>query len=289
MCVYGSPPSPPPSDDGSYDSDASEGSDEPRLTPQELGGLFVDFYSFMATLNFDKSELKIPPPTGWPEITAESCGHTKSHYTVEVMRYLPYFNNKSTSQIHHRSKLFDLTAWKPGDFKKHSEIHEFKEFWSSEDEQDPSDVVCIAEGYGTFGRRLWLLVKDCEIIEELHKADMCGVVRVEDFFSNLREQYENLKLIPGERRITIEAENVPERKQRITEDEVNSQTEEWGTDLDIQYVRQIYRDYGWPHSFNMEAAFRAVDTWLEPSGSGVEGGPRGDTWPRIADDWDGKP
>ncbi|GKU11787.1 hypothetical protein FLAG1_12144 [Fusarium langsethiae] len=289
MCGHNSSPSPPPSDDGSHDSDDSEGSDEPRLTPQELGVLFVDFYSFMATLNFDKSELKIPPPTGWSEVTLESCGHMKSDYTVEVMRYLPYFDNKSTSQIHYRSKLFDLTVWTPGDFKKHSEIHQAMEFWSSEDEQDPSDVVCIAEGYGTGGRGLWLLVKDCEIIEELSEVDVMSAVPVEDFFSNLREQYENLKLIPGERRITIEAENVPERKQRITEDEVNGQTEEWGTDLDIQYVRQIYRDYGWPHSFDMEAASRVVDTWLEPSGSDVEEGPRGYSWPRIANDWDGKP
>jgi hypothetical protein len=243
----------------------------------------------MATLNYKKSELKIPPPTGWSEITPESCGHIKSDYTVEVMRHLPYFDNKSTSQIHYRSKLLDLTVWTPGDFKKHSETHEAMEFWSSEDEQDPSDVICIAEGYGSYGRGLWLLVKDCEIIEELSEADVVSAVPVEDFFSNLRERYENLRIIPGERRITIEAENVPERKQRITEDEVNSQTEDWGTDLDIQYVRQIYRDHGWPHSFNLEAASRAVNTWLEPPGSGVEGGPRGNGWPRSPDDWDGKP
>lgn len=282
MCGHGSSPSPPPSDDGSHDSHVSEGSDEPRLTPQELGALFVDFYSFMTTLNYDQSDLKIPPPTGWPEITLESCGHIKSDYTVEVMRHLPYLDNKSTAQIHYRSKSLDLSVWTPEDFKRHDEIYDFMEFWSSEDEQDPSDVVCIAEGYGTYGRILWLLVKDCEIIEHLNKADALSAIPVEDFFSNLREQYENLKLIPGKGRITIEAEKVPKRKQRITKDEVNSQAEGLGTDLDIQYVRQIYRDHGWPHSFNLEAASRAVDTWLEPSNSDSEG-PRGYDW--WKDDW----
>lgn len=73
-------------------------------------------------------------------------------------------------------------------------------------------MVCIAEGYGTAGRVLWLLVKDCEITEHLAKVDMMSEVTVEDFFSNLKEQYENLKLIPGKSRITIEAENIPECK-----------------------------------------------------------------------------
>ncbi|KAI1069962.1 hypothetical protein LB507_007890 [Fusarium sp. FIESC RH6] len=280
MCGHGSLPSPPSSDDGSYDSDASEGSDEPRLTPQELGALFVDFYSFMTTLTYDKSDLKIPPPTGWPEITPESCGYIKSDYAVEVIRHLPYFVNKSTTQFHYRSKLLDLRAWSPEDFKRHHEIHDCYEFWSSEDVQDHSDVVCIAEGYGTGGRVLWLLVKDCEIIEHINKADMMSEVKVEDFFSNLRDWYENLKLIPGKGRVTIEAEKVPEREQRITEDEVNSQTERWGTDLDIQYVRKIYRDHGWPHSFNFEAASRAVNTWLEPLGLDSEG-PRGFAWETV--------
>nr|CEG02874.1 unnamed protein product [Fusarium pseudograminearum CS3487] len=94
----------------------------------ELGALFVDFYSFMATLNYDKSELKIPPPTGWPEITSESCGGTKSDYAIEVLRHLPYFNSKGKSRIHYKSKLCDLTAWSPDDFKKNRETYDFMEF-----------------------------------------------------------------------------------------------------------------------------------------------------------------
>jgi len=132
MSLDGNLPSPPPSDDGSYDSDDSEGSNEPRLSPQEIGSLFLDFYSFMTTLNYHKSDLKIPPPTGWPEITSESCGHLKSDLAVEVMRHLPYFK-PTTSQIHYRSKVLDYTIWTPNDFKNRSETYEFMEFWSSED------------------------------------------------------------------------------------------------------------------------------------------------------------
>ncbi|KAK6700787.1 hypothetical protein SNK04_010725 [Fusarium graminearum] len=276
MCDHGSLPSPPSSDDGSYDSDENSG--EPRLTPQELGALFVDFYSFMATLNYDKSELKIPPPTGWPGITTESCGGTKSDYAVEVLRHLPYFNSKGKSHIHYKSKLWDLTTWTADDFEKHREIYDFVEFWSSESEQDPGDVICIAEGYESYGRGLWLLVNDCEIIEDMLKADTLSSVPVEEFFAKLKDQYERLQLIPGEDKVSIEAENVPERHERISEEEVNSQSVEWRTDLDVQYIRQVYRDYGWPHSFDSKAASKAINDWLEPGGVGTGEGPRGFAW-----------
>jgi hypothetical protein len=202
------------------------------------------------------------------------------------MRYLPYFK-PTTSQIHYRSKVLDLTLWTADDFKKHSEIYDSMEFWSLEDEQDPSDVICIAEDYGTSGCNLWLLVKDCEIIEEQSKAGEASAIPVKDYFSNLEEQYETLTLIPGGSRVTIEMENVPEHegKGRITLDEVNSQTQEWRTDLDIQYVRQIYRDHGWPSSFSRKAASRAIDNWLEPSGEDWTRGSRGYGWEQRPDDW----
>jgi len=96
-----------------------------------------------------------------------------------------------------------------------------------------------------------------------------------------------LKLIPGGSRITIEAEKVPERegKERITLDEVNSQTQKWRTDLDVQYVRQIYRDHGWPQSFNQAAASRAIDNWLEPAGADWMEGSRGFGWEQSPSDW----
>ncbi|KAL6912433.1 hypothetical protein FSST1_010193 [Fusarium sambucinum] len=282
MCASENLLSTPPSDDEYYESDDSESSREPRLTPQELGALFIEFYSFMATLNYDISDLKIPPRTGWSDITSESCGGIKSEYAIEVMRHLPYFDSKCESHIHFKSKLWDLTTWTPDNFEKHRETYEAMEFWSSEDEQDPSDVICIAEGYESYGRGLWLLVKDCEIIEDLLEADALSSVPVEEFFANLKEQYKALKLIPGKSRVTIEAENVPDCDERITEDEVNGQTEKWGTNLDIQYVRQIYRDHGWPHSFDFEAASKAIDDWLEPAGVARGKGPRGFAWGRCS-------
>ncbi|KAF5688730.1 hypothetical protein FCIRC_1740 [Fusarium circinatum] len=95
MCGHGNLLSPPPLDNGSYEG-SDDGSDDPtnpRYIPEELGALFVDFYSFLTTLHYDQSDLKIPPPTGWPYITPESCGHYKSDYAIQVLRHLPYFDS----------------------------------------------------------------------------------------------------------------------------------------------------------------------------------------------------
>ncbi|KAL4721846.1 hypothetical protein ACLX1H_011340 [Fusarium chlamydosporum] len=231
MCAPEKFPSPPLSDDEYYESDESEGPNEPRMTPQEIGVLFIDFY-------------------------------TKGPY-----------------HIHYKSKLWDLTTWTPEKFKQHREDNDWLELWSSEDEQDHSDVICIAQGYESYGRDLWLLVKDGEIVEYMVRADTLSSVTVEEYFAKMKEQYETLQLIPGKGRVTIEAEHVPEREERISVEEVNGQTEEWHTDLDVQYLRQIYRDHGWPHSFDSKAAFKAVDDWLEREGlENGEDGPRGYAW-----------
>ena len=253
-------PTPPPSDDG---SDYSSEEAEPRLTPQELGALFLDFYTFLTTLHFNKSHLKIPPSTGWPHITPESYDHFKSDYAIEVIRHLPYFSNECEDHIHYKSRPLDLTDCTLEDLKYHKENDPDQEYWSTENQQDPSDVFCFSQGYESYGRTFWLLVNDCEIIEDMNRADMLSSVPVEEFFEKLKEEYKNLKLIPGKGRLTGEAGHVPEREGRIDRMEVDAQTESWGTDLDIQYLRQIYRDHGWPNSFDLEGATEAVDEWME--------------------------
>ncbi|CVK86486.1 uncharacterized protein FMAN_06243 [Fusarium mangiferae] len=214
MAESENPPTPSASDDDSYEgSDVSNEPQEPRLTPDEPRTLFIDFYTFLTTLHYD---------------------------------------NTCIEYVHYKSKLLDLTAFNLDDFEKHKNYHQDWEFWSSEGEQtDPSDVVCIAVGHESFSRELWLNAKDCEIFEDFHAGDMLDAVPVEDFFSSLKEQYQSLKLTPGKSRITIEAENVPEHGGEVKEQDVTDQIEEWGTDLEVQYVSQIYQDHGSTGSFDM--------------------------------------
>ncbi|KAH7235718.1 hypothetical protein BKA59DRAFT_485197 [Fusarium tricinctum] len=269
-------PSPPPSDDGSYGSDDSDGSVQPPYTPQELGAMFLAFYKFLTTLHYDEASLKIPPLTGWPQITRTSpkFAHFKSDYTLEVLRHLPYFNQKPPAQFYPASELLDFTEISRETLKFYHAYDRDSEFWSTEDKVDERDVVGFSRAREN-GSLFYLLVKDCEIIEDLVEGSGAqSSIPVEEFFENLKEQYQTLKLIPSPGRETIYAERVPEIERRIMEEEVHAQTEDWGTYLDIQYIRQIYRDHGWPNSFRLEEASKVIDDWQEE----VEKGPRRSMW-----------
>jgi hypothetical protein len=66
-------------------------------------------------------------------------------------------------------------------------------------------------------------------------------------------------------RLTIEPYYVkePPGGQIIAEDEVITQEEAWGTVLDIQYIGQLYRGFGWPHAFRRDEAFDGVDQLMD--------------------------
>ncbi|RKL51052.1 hypothetical protein BFJ72_g505 [Fusarium proliferatum] len=92
--------------------------------------LFIGFYTFLTTLHYDKSYLEIPPPTGWPELTPESCAHFKSDYAIQAIRHLPYFDSTCIEYVHYKSKLLDLIAFTLDDFEKHKNYHQDWEIWS---------------------------------------------------------------------------------------------------------------------------------------------------------------
>lgn len=204
-------PSPPPSDDGSYGSGDSDGSVEPPYTPQEVGALFLDFYQFLTTLHYDEASLKIPPPTGWPQITRESpkFANFKSDYTLEVLHHLPYFNEEPFAQFYPASELLDFTEISRETLEFYQAYDGDSEFWSTEDKVDEKDVVGFS-GARANGSLFYLVVKDCEIIEDLVESSGAqSSIPVEEVFENLKEQYRTLELTPGRGRETIYAKSVP--------------------------------------------------------------------------------
>jgi len=234
-------------------------SSTPPYTPDELAAIFLDFYTFLTTLHYDAADLKIPPPDGWPGLTLESCAGWKTDYAIEVLRRLPYFKRRAA--IHYKSELIDYTSLGPERFTEPDYREAGLEFWShrGEEDVDPIHVFCIAEGRESFGRQLFLDVKHGEITEDMIRAQQLDPDDVGSYFEKLKEGYQSLQLIPCVGRVTIEADSVDERANLISEEEFRAQTEEWGTDLDIQYLRQLYRQHGWPDAFRHEDAKKAVD------------------------------
>ncbi|KAH7019561.1 hypothetical protein EDB80DRAFT_701117, partial [Ilyonectria destructans] len=253
-------------------SDCSAVSEPPRCDPEKIRAAFIDFYTFLTTLHYNEADLKIPPPGGWPCLTPELCADYKPDETIQVLRNLPYFDRQSPLDFHYRSRLLDYTTFTRQDFEEATEIYEYdEEYWGFEGQIDPGHVFCIAEGSGYAGRHLFLNARDGEIIQ-----DTIGVntesYPVEIYFETLKEQYRSLELIPCPGRVTLEAFNVVKRD-GVSLEEVCDQTEYWGTDVDIQYVRQLYHQHGWPNAFRKDEATKAVNDLMSAVRSN-EGGYR---------------
>ncbi|KAK5993605.1 hypothetical protein PT974_07039 [Cladobotryum mycophilum] len=249
---------------GTLSPEPSDDEDCPRYTPEELAEFFLDFYTFLTTLHYDKADLKVPPPEGWPGFTPELCAGFKSDYALEILRHLPYLNSRAA--IHYKSGLVDYTVFDREYFERGEWREENIDFESSEGEVDPSHAFFIAFGRESNGVDLLLDTLHGEILVNFIRCGSGGSHDVPTFFGDLKRAYQSLKLIPCVGRVTIEAEGVDEREGEITEEEFRAQTGDWGTDLDVQYVRQMYRRHGWPGAFRKEEAAKAIGELVESMG-----------------------
>lgn len=249
----------------SHDSHDSDASEQSPYDIQELAAIFTDFYKFLATLHYDPADLKLPPPEGWdPAIFSPTIVSSKSEDVVALMQRLPYFTeNQKSTHVHYKSKLIDYTD---PEGLGHTEMYDdFLEGWLDQDDDRThrrSDLLVIAGGYESGGRTFVLDVLRGEILEEIIRCNDCDPVDVKEFFEDLKNRFRSLELIPCPGRETHTAAAVPANAVVIEEEEVRAQTEEWGTDLDLQFVRQVYRQYGWPHDFRRTEAVGFIEEFM---------------------------
>ena len=246
------------------DDDALENSSEarPRYTPEELAAIFLDFYQFLTTLHYKPESLKVPPPEGWGDKVHRHC---KSDYAVEVLRRLPYFDSEDVTAIHYKSSLLDYTSLPPDYFAESwkDTAGDYYDFMREDHPVDPTDVVFIATGYESGGREFLLDVHRGEMTMDVIRCNNLDAVDVKEFFAALKEEYRSLRLIPYKGSVPMEAEDISECDEEITEAEICAQPEDWWTELDALYVRQMYRSYGWPDAFRREEAWKAMDELYE--------------------------
>ena len=248
--------------------EASQTSEQSPYTTHELAAIFTEFYKFLTNLHYDEADLKIPPDSGWDiKALPDRIVDSKSEDVVELMRHLPYFKeNEKSTHIHYKSKLIDyIDPERHGDAKAQDQMlevmhEEFK--CSNGDIVDHSNLLYIAAGYESGGREFILDVLHGEMTEDEIRCGTCGPVDVKAFFEGHKEDLRSLRLIPCPGRETAEAARVPESTRSISEEEVEAQSERWGTDLDWQFVRQVYRNYGWPHAFQHREATAFIDNFM---------------------------
>jgi hypothetical protein len=249
-------------------SSASDDSEQPPYSIEELAAIFTDFYKSLATLHYDPVDLKMPPPQGWDTaLFPTTIVSSKSEDVVALMQHLPYFTeNQKSTHIHYKSKLVDYT-----DVEGHDNAEMYDGFledvgaWLDHDDDmvnRRSDLLVIAGGYESGGRTFILDVLRGEMIEDIIRCNTCGPVDVNDFLEDLKNKLRSLELIPCPGRETQETAAGPANAVAISEEEVRAQTEHWGTDLDLQFVRQVYRQYGWPHDFRRTEATSFIEDFM---------------------------
>lgn len=268
-----SPPAPPSSPPSVTESESESESEsdgiphEPAYSPQELADIFLSFYNFLKTVHFQDVNLKLPPPGGWPDLVLPSTSQ-KSDRVYEVMRRLPYFDDAPEALLHYNSRLYDYTRMplarvdEAFGFMDES-LRDSNSSVRREMEIDVFDTFPFSDGFERGGKVMYLNVWDGEITQESLLMDLGEPDDARSYFDGLREDFERLRLIPCYNRSMIEAKRVPEHSGTITEEQIAAQSEEWGTDLDVQYIRQLYRGFGWPHAFRKDEAIGAVDQLME--------------------------
>ncbi|KAI8933924.1 hypothetical protein NX059_009617 [Plenodomus lindquistii] len=87
----------------------------PNHDLDEYVTILTEFYLFLTRFYIPASSLKFPPPGGWPNITPEVAKNiNKSPYVIELMRRLPYIDEKDSRQmitnIHYKCDVVDYSV-----------------------------------------------------------------------------------------------------------------------------------------------------------------------------------
>lgn len=232
----------------------------PVYSASEISAIVLDFLTFLTTLHRDPGDLVIPPPGGWPGYTPEKCAGFKSDFVIEVLRNLPCLGNRtsdhldSLGQINYKSHLLDYSTFDGVRFTDQEYL------WMGGEEPAPDHVFVFAEGFESGGVTLFIDVWEGKVIEEVIRYDHCEE-DLREYFEGLKGKYRKLELVPcpGRGMMEVGAAGSEKPGEALSEEEVLMQTDPlWGTDLDIQYTRQLYRAFGWPNGFRRGEAFREI-------------------------------
>ncbi|KAK4172338.1 hypothetical protein QBC36DRAFT_363030 [Triangularia setosa] len=248
-------------------------------TPQEYASVFLNFYQFLTTLQYSPSDLKIPPPGDWPHLTRKAGAPVdyNTDFTLEVMRHLPYIGGK----MHYEYKFIfiDYSTLDPKtsySFKKNKGGYPaddwFQTFHSNMYEGEPPRGDCLIPltcGWEGGGVVLLLDVKKSEIVEDVVRCQG-NSFGVQEYIDRLKVRFSKLKLIPCDGRLVL-PDKMQERDTLVMEKDFWDQNfdnehgwhDHWGTDVDIAYIKQVYRGHRWPDNFRREECFRFMNALME--------------------------
>jgi hypothetical protein len=61
----------------------------------EIVAAVTDYYHFLTSLHVNPADIKPPPPSGWPDITTETCNKlSQTDVVISLLKHLPYITNE---------------------------------------------------------------------------------------------------------------------------------------------------------------------------------------------------
>lgn len=256
-----------PSPAASSPAASSAGGDYP-YTPEEYAAMFLDFYTLLTTMHFRPSELQVPPPQGWFQMPPGGNPGWKSDFALEVMRRLPHLSGSPYDEVfvHYKSSCLGCVGPEPWVLQDGTQW-DYHDGWCAEThELDVRHLIPLTTGHESGGRDIFLDVRGGYIIEEEIRGNTAEYKDARDYLQDLKEKYRTLKLIPCRNRDTIEAQSIGEYQgeRRLTMEEVLAQDDDtFHTELDIHFLRQVYRDLGWPNNFDPHKAEDEIGDLME--------------------------
>lgn len=250
------------SDRSNYDR-AADMNRAPLYRPQQMAALLLDLYKFLSTLHYDPSDLKVAPAHGWPDLTPEHCAHFRGGYALQVLRYLPYLGGQPPQQLHYQCEVVDYTVVHRGWFvKHHMDSDTNDEWWSTLSQVPTAWMLPLALGVGVQASSFYLNVVDAEVCEVISGLGDAPPKPLATWVAEMKELFASLQLIPCDGKRSLVCKDVKDIE-RINEDEFRAEEGYFPTDLDVRFIRQVYRDYGWPKRFRYKEAMAYLLPLLE--------------------------
>ncbi|KAK0739509.1 hypothetical protein B0T21DRAFT_382524 [Apiosordaria backusii] len=254
--------------------------------PLEYATMFLTFYQFLTTLHYSPTDLKTPPSTSWAHLTRSSSSggvpsDYKTDFTLSVMRHLPYLSSPRYTYFEYKSILIDYSSLDPAtsfwfqkdENGKYPEDYSFQnsraEDWEDQRQEPPlgDSLIPLTYGWESGGITLIVDAKRGRIYEDMIRCND-NSYGVQEYFDRMKKRFTKLELVPCDGRLMMDARE--EREGRVTEEEFWGQNFDaehghggnWGTAVDKLYIKQVYRDYGWPNDFRREECFKLVDALM---------------------------
>lgn len=247
---------------------------------------FRDYYELLQRLKFPADSVKYPPPSGWPNFTAEACaGFDKTPFAIDVLRHMPYIEEgyigegeeqSNTTNLDYKCNAVDYSLFTPDDFA----ANDAEAFWAAKKWQgarvDVSKserisgvhhVVTITDGYRTNGLVLLLDTFTGVIFEEICGSDNGTRLSAEEYFEERMGQLVRLEEIYIPNHHPFWRGELEYDEAAYDASQMESQGEPEGDDNELAcflWLRHLYYKFGWPGSdWKRDECMEAVEDFYD--------------------------